>query len=131
MNYSNNKIEIHKVDDFIFDMVKKYMIDIEKLDKLSEILNDIGKDPYTYILYKSYIPEYKKIFGDEFDEINEIIKKINKFGESRNSMDPKCVNMLYETIASFTEYKDIMDLLDDDDRKYINIIKKIYIEKDK
>ena len=117
--YNDEKIENKIENKYINNNIEM------SFKSLMKIINSITSSEITYLCYKLSINEYKKLLGDKFDMINELINKLKRFAERIDC--PEKLRNLYDAIASFGNYNDIFEF-SEKGLYYIILAKRIYNE---
>ena len=93
---------------------------------LITLINNMIDSPLSYLLYKIDIGKYKRLLGENFGSINNIIYNLKNFsGDISYDSSAKKIRLLCKSIINIAKYNNKIKLLDDEDIKFVKIIKKI------
>lgn len=120
-----------KVEEDIFKNMKRkkyYMertkeIKYDRVYYVNEIVNNIDDAMYIYLLMKSNMEVYRNIYGDELEDIMNMMALYKKF---TNNIEPNNLDYIRELYERVIRLKEIKDELPMEERKYVEVMEIIY-----
>jgi hypothetical protein len=122
---------LEKVDEYMFRNMKRKQnemkmnkqVKYEDIFYMKKLMNNIDDPIYVYLIVKQHIEKYKEIFGNNFDNILNIIILYKNFSRD---IDPENLDYIRKIYEGVVRLKYIMNELLMEEQIYVNKIEMIY-----